>query len=151
MNSRFYSYLWLRQDGSPYYVGKGTGNRAWIRFSHNVHPPTDSKRILVFPMANEAEAFESEVAIIALFGRKDLGTGCLRNLTDGGEGAAGHQISETTRQKMSQATRGRVLSVEHRQRLSQALKGREFSASHKQHLSAAHDREFISSRKARFG
>jgi len=40
---------------------------------------------MVFPMLNEAEAFESEVAIIELFGRKDIGTGCLWNLTDGGE------------------------------------------------------------------
>ena len=80
----FYSYLWLREDGLPYYAGKGKGRRAFV--SHGrIQPPKDHSRILVFPHETETEAFESEIAFIKWFGRKDLGTGCLRNLTDGGE------------------------------------------------------------------
>jgi len=80
----FYSYLWLRTDGFPYYAGKGSGNRAFSQY-RNPKPPQDHSRILVFPMLTEAEAFESEIALIDLFGRKDLGTGCLINRSDGGD------------------------------------------------------------------
>ena len=94
---KFYSYLWLREDGSAYYAGKGTGRRAYQRAGHHVRPPKDESRIVVFPMMNEAEAFESEIALIELFGRKDLGTGCLRNRSDGGEGVS--NPSQKTREK----------------------------------------------------
>ena len=88
---KFYSYLWLREDGTPYYAGKGKGNRAFTKNNHRVPPPKDHSCILIFPQENEADAFESEMAIIALFGRKDLGTGWLRNLTDGGENPGGKE------------------------------------------------------------
>lgn len=105
----FYSYLWLREDGTPYYAGKGTGRRAFMRFGHRCHPPKDKSNILIFPMLTSAEAFESEVALIELFGRKDNGTGCLRNLTDGGENPPNHtgkKRTEATLQKMRIAQKG---------------------------------------------
>jgi hypothetical protein len=81
---QFYSYLWLREDGTPYYAGKGSGRRAFIR-RENHWPPKDPTRIALFPQDSEADAFESEIALIALFGRKDIGTGILQNRTTGGE------------------------------------------------------------------
>lgn len=85
----FYSYLYLREDETPYYAGKGSGKRAFKGRHRGVYPPKDTSRIILFPMLNETEAFESEIALIELFGRKDLGTGCLRNRTNGGEGVSG--------------------------------------------------------------
>lgn len=38
---------------------------------------------------SEAEAFQHEKYLIAVLGRKDLGTGILRNMTNGGEGSSG--------------------------------------------------------------
>ena len=103
----FYSYLWLREDGSPYYVGKGSGRRAYGRCNHgHLHPPKDLSRIVLFPQDSEAAAFKSEQDLIALFGRKDLGTGCLRNLTDGGEGASGYKPPEEVRQRWSEMRMG---------------------------------------------
>jgi NUMOD3 motif-containing protein len=129
----FYSYLWLREDTTPYYVGKGSGNRAFRRFGHRVRPPKDRSRILIFPHATEAEAFESEMAFIKWFGRKDLGTGYLRNLTDGGENppsARGKKRSEETLQKMRAAQKGHpgnwgsTRSAETKEKMSRAQMGR---------------------------
>ena len=45
------------------------------------------------------------------------------NETDGGDGLVGYIPSKETRQKMSDALKGKPLSVEHRQKLSKAKKG----------------------------
>jgi len=86
----FYTYLWLREDGTQYYVGKGKGNRARQDLGHTVRRPP-KERIVVFPATSEVDAFETEIALIWYYGRKDLGEGCLRNLTDGGDGASGYK------------------------------------------------------------
>ncbi len=84
----FYTYLWLRQDGTPYYVGKGSGSRAFTSNGHSYYPPPTIDRIIVQDHVSETDAFEAEKFFIVFYGRKDLGTGILRNLTDGGEGFA---------------------------------------------------------------
>jgi hypothetical protein len=90
-DQRFYTYIYSRQaDGTPYYIGKGQGNRAFSkhRRGHISVPP--AARILIQYWPSEAEAFEMEKYFIQLFGRKDNGTGILRNMTDGGEGISGY-------------------------------------------------------------
>ena len=62
------------------YVGKGHGKRA-IRKSS----PKDLSRILIQEHESEQDAFAAEIFLIAYYGRKDRGTGCLINHTDGGE------------------------------------------------------------------
>ncbi len=102
----FYVYLWLREDGTPYYVGKGRGDRAFIKNKHRQYPPSDRARILVEEHDSEQDALDAEVFLIAYYGRIDLGTGCLRNMTDGGEGSSGYRPSEATRQKLREAGMG---------------------------------------------
>ncbi len=82
----FYTYLWLRENWIPYYAGKGTGDRAFSTGNHYVACPKDLSRILIQYWPDEDTAFAYERYLIDFYGRKDLGTGCLRNLTDGGEG-----------------------------------------------------------------
>jgi hypothetical protein len=102
----FYTYLWLREDGTPYYAGKGIGNRAFIKDSHRVPPPKDKERIIIQEFECEVDAFLAEKFLIAYYGRKDLKTGCLINRTEGGTGGA-HPVSKITKAKQSQSALGK--------------------------------------------
>jgi hypothetical protein len=81
----YYTYLWLREDGTPYYVGKGKGRRAFMSQGHKVNRPKQRERIVIYPAASEADAFEAEIALIWYYGRIDIGTGILHNRTNGGD------------------------------------------------------------------
>jgi len=96
----FYTYLWLREDGTPYYVGKGKGSRAFVKESHRQSPPKDLNLIITQSWSSEDDAFEAETFLINFYGRKDIGTGVLRNLTNGGEGKCGWVPSLETRLKI---------------------------------------------------
>lgn len=111
----FYVYAYLRQDDfTPYYIGKGTKLRAWQK--HNVIVPTDRNRIvIVADNLTEVGAFALERRLIQWYGRKDIGTGILRNLTEGGEGSSGRKYiqPQSTRDKVSAALTGKPKSLEH--------------------------------------
>ena len=123
--NRFYVYAFLREDNTPYYIGKGTGNRAWDK-RRRISPPTDSSRIIILTNSlTEIEAFDEEIRLIQFHGRKDLGTGILRNLTDGGEGTSGYKHT------------GKKLSPEHIANLSAANTGKHRSPESRAKMSAA--------------
>jgi len=97
MSKNHYTYAYLREDRTPYYIGRGTGRRAFKDHRHIPVPPRD--RILFLKTnLTYAESVDHEKYIIYILGRKDLGTGILRNLTDGGEGTIGFKFSEKQRQ-----------------------------------------------------
>jgi len=104
MDTSFYTYAHLREDGTPYYVGKGTGNRAWRK--RKFRPP-DNRILILKKNLTEEEAFRHEVYMIFVLGRKDLGTGILRNRTNGGEGTSGAIVNELGRLKRSRYWKGR--------------------------------------------
>jgi hypothetical protein len=91
----YYTYAYLREDGTPYYIGKGKGNRAyrkhWRSKSRGGYftPPEKDKILILKDNLTEEEAYKHEMYMINVFGRKDIGTGILRNMSDGGEGAKG--------------------------------------------------------------
>jgi hypothetical protein len=98
-----YVYAYLREDGSPYYIGKGIGKR--YKDPHNVVVPPDDRIQFIEKNLTDQEAIALEIKLIAKYGRKDLGTGVLRNLTDGGEGML--NPGPSVRKKLSEAKAGK--------------------------------------------
>jgi len=112
----FYAYIWMRSTntngwpiGSPYYIGKGKGDRASTQADHRLKVPRDSKFIQIILCRDEESAFETEKFFIKYYGRLDLGTGCLRNLTAGGEGITSEGFSPEVREKMRKSKLGKPL------------------------------------------
>jgi hypothetical protein len=93
--NRFYTYAYLREDRTPYYIGKGCGKRIYKKYKGEIHPPRDKSRILLLKTSlTEEEAFRHEIYMIYIFGRKNLGTGVLHNRTNGGDGSSGRIVSQ---------------------------------------------------------
>jgi hypothetical protein len=153
----YYVYSYLREDLSPYYIGKGTRSRAYASANHRIKAPKEKERIHILKdNLTEEEAYDLEKLYIKMFGRVDLGTGILRNLSDGGEGPTGYKTtpeqrrkialsrmgekhplygvspSEETREKQRQALRGRFVGEKN------PMYGKKISEEHRQHLRNLH-------------
>ena len=90
VTNTYYVYKFLRDDGTPYYIGKGSGDRAYRKRTKGIKLPKDANNIvLIQGCLTETEAFDLEIDLIKQYGRKNNNTGILLNQTDGGEGVSG--------------------------------------------------------------
>jgi hypothetical protein len=153
--NQYYIYSYLREDLSPYYIGKGSGKRAYTKGPKEVKPPRDKSRVRILKAdLTEEEAFLLEKLYILMFGRIDLGTGILRNRSDGGDGASGRIASPEERKKRSEMMRGikrpqwvydkiaasntgKKASAETRAKISAIHKGKKCTEEHKRKVSEA--------------
>ena len=152
MINNFYTYAYCDpiKDNEPFYIGKGVGNRdirlqrrnIFFMSVYNKILKTGLKPIVVRLVDNVSEniALQEEMNYISYWGRRDNGTGCLTNLTNGGESNSGRIVSKellckiNTGKKLSEETkkklRGRMpwnkgisMSKETKQKISEANKG----------------------------
>jgi hypothetical protein len=108
MENIFYVYAYLREDLTPYYIGKGSNDRAWKSHTGtngtNLLPKDKSKIVILRDCLYEEEAYDYESELIEQYGRKDLGTGILRNSTNGGRGNnSGYKHTESAIEKLRDA------------------------------------------------
>jgi len=132
--NEFYVYLLCYPITElPFYVGKGKGNRAWKHskfvksngcnsFKYNVIRKINEQGLepiikIIDSNLSEQIAFELEMFMIDMLGRRNNNTGMLTNMTDGGEGVSGYKHSEESKQRISEANKGKIISEESKQRM----------------------------------
>jgi hypothetical protein len=121
MHKQFYVYIHKKPDGTPFYVGKGTGNRAYqfskrTQWHKNIVAKYRKENIIVqiINCINESQAFDLEKIYIKQFKMDGIQ---LVNLTDGGEGSSGYKPTEETKKKLKKTPEQRAV-------LSELAKGR---------------------------
>jgi hypothetical protein len=136
----FYTYLHARaDDGKVFYIGKGTGRRAWRDVGRSswwraVVRKHGWRTQVLAHWDTEPEAFAHERLLIEVFRERGAP---LCNLTAGGEGRSGGRLSDESRKRISEANKGRKRTAETRARISAARTGKPLSAEHRQALSNA--------------
>lgn len=141
-----YVYRHIRHDkNEPFYIGIGSDDR-YKRANELARRSDFWKKIvnktkydieILFDNISFEEAKEKEIEFIKIYGRKDLNTGTLVNMTDGGDGTVNKVITDEYRKNLSNAAKGRILSKEQKERLSQLRKGVPNSLETRAKISAA--------------
>jgi len=125
---KYYVYAYIRSKdsktakaGTPYYIGKGTRKRAYVR--HSISKPNDSSKIIICESnLSEIGAYAIERKLISFWGRKIDNSGILHNKTLGGPGLDGYILNTEQKTKISVKNKNRIFSDSHRKKLSEAAK-----------------------------
>ena len=120
MKNIYYTYAYLTETGRPYYIGKGSGKRAWRHNnSYDVPQPPDELILILKKDLTEEEAWDHEEYMIAI--HPDL-----QNKARGGRNV-GCSATPERKRKIANTVRGRTLSDEHKRKLSVSKKGKKQS------------------------
>jgi hypothetical protein len=116
--TKFYVYQYLNEDGTPFYIGKGSKNR--INESHLpwLEIPSAEYRKIIKDNLTEQDAFDLEIELIKKYGRKIDG-GILENKKlSRWVAQAGWNHSEESKKKISEKNSGKVRTDEQRKNYS---------------------------------
>lgn len=131
-----YVYRHIRLDkNEPFYIGIGklpNHKRAYEtqkrnEFWRNVVSKTDYEVEILFDNISWEEAQKKEIEFIALYGKRDNGTGTLVNIADGGEGSKGFKHTEEAKKKIAEESKNRIrkpISEKTKQKIRETLTSR---------------------------
>jgi hypothetical protein len=120
---------WRLDKNEVFYVGIGKKDARAFDFRNRskvwkgIKKRTDVDVEIVARDLSWELACELEQLMIQEYGRFDLGTGRLVNMTDGGDGTLNFFPSQETRDKMRMSALGKKKSIEARIKTSEARKG----------------------------
>lgn len=112
-------------------VVQNTGNRHKNNTIISILKLEKEPNIVIVYEGDKAGAFAEEVRLISKYGRRDNGTGCLTNLTDGGvSGVSGLKLSEERRRQISEDLKKRPPSEKAIARMNEARRGSKNTLEH---------------------
>jgi hypothetical protein len=129
-----YVYRHIRLDkNEPFYIGignqqdykraydysKNRRNKIWL----DIFAKTGYEVDIMFDEISWEQACDKEREFIALYGRKDLKTGTLANMTEGGDGVVGVLFTDEHKRKIGEKRTGRFYSQETRLKMSKSQLG----------------------------
>jgi hypothetical protein len=128
-----YLYRHIRLDkNEPFYIGVGSSAnyfRAFRKTNRNNHwnnvvNITNYEVEILFDDLSDEQARLKEIEFIKLYGRVDLGTGSLVNLTDGGDGCLSRKMTKEIASKIGNANKGKIRTKEFRDNIALVNKAR---------------------------
>ena len=104
----YYTYAYLREDKTPYYIGRGKHHSGYkyhrMTQKHTCGIPPQERRLILKDNLSKEQAIKHEEYMIDLFGLVWDETGVLRNHVRDSRGGSckGRKLSEETKQKISE-------------------------------------------------
>jgi|688.fasta_scaffold186753_3 hypothetical protein len=125
--------------GSDLYYKRSKSKRNRSKFWQNIVLKHNYKIDIIYDNLTRDEACKFEIELIKKYGRIDLNTGILCNMTSGGDGMAElspkAMLNLKNRMIGNSYSKGNCMSIEHRNKISQINKGRKFTNEHKEKIS----------------
>lgn len=135
---KYYLYRHVRLDkNEPFYIGFGTKSKRDIKYQtygranvntqrsklwHRVVNKTTYQTEILIESNNKNFVLEQEKYFVKLYGRKNLNSGSLVNLTDGGESNTGKICTDKLRKTRSKLMKKRWLNLTPQQKIQKINK-----------------------------
>lgn len=154
-----YLYRHIRLDKKEvFYIGIGSDCKGYFKrakshkhrnyYWNNIVNKTNYEIEILFNDLSREDAIKKEIEFISLYGRKDLNSGTLVNMTSGGEGLNGFKHSDSSKLKISEYQKKKIFSEETRKKISESKLGKKRGVIHteesKKRISEAMKKRIIS-------